>query len=243
MHIILAFLPYLFQLLLIIHAIKNAKPFLWLYLLIFIPYVGGIAYIILEIIPELMRGGTVDRIGSSLSRTVNPGKPLRELEALVKRQGTVANKVKLADAYVQCGRYEEAVTLYDECLTGPFSKDAEICMKKTKALFEGGKIQEAKAFLDEFRAGQKDTFESNSPETVILCMMVDGNYEGLKDMFFRDSNFEAGFRCAEYFHSQGNDGEVAAILDEMTDSMKTYRYLRKTDNNFWYKSTKRLLKK
>ena len=135
-------LPYILQLLLIVHIIKNHKPFLWLWLIVFLPYIGGIVYIIMEIIPDL-------------ADAVNPGRKLSELESLVKRQDTIANRTKLADCYVSLERFEEAIALYDSCLTGPYSDDADLLVKKINALFLWGKTDTAKTLMDEFKKKHK----------------------------------------------------------------------------------------
>jgi hypothetical protein len=44
-------MPLALQLLLIIHVIKTGRNTLWIFLLIFVPLVGGLAYLIVEVLP------------------------------------------------------------------------------------------------------------------------------------------------------------------------------------------------
>ncbi|MBQ3800986.1 MAG: PLDc N-terminal domain-containing protein, partial [Treponema sp.] len=67
-------LPYILQLLLIIHIIRNGKPFLWLWLIVFLPYIGGIVYLVMEVLPDLRSGGSVSRMGAAVANAVNPGR-------------------------------------------------------------------------------------------------------------------------------------------------------------------------
>jgi hypothetical protein len=46
-------IPLLLQALLIIHVIKTGRSTSWIYLLIFIPVAGGIAYLVVEVLPDL----------------------------------------------------------------------------------------------------------------------------------------------------------------------------------------------
>lgn len=231
---IFALLPYVLQLLLIIHIIRNGKPFVWLWLLVFIPYIGGLAYIIVEIVPELSRNHA---IGDAISQALHPEGSIRELEEQVKYQDTVTNRTLLADAYCDSARYDEAIALYDSCLTGPYSDDRAIQFKKIRATAAAGRKDEAKAAMARF----KEEGKLDSGEEVLLDLELNDDYDKMKDIFFRTSNFEVGYRCAEHFHKEGKDAEAEAILTEMSDCMRRYRYLRRTDSKQWYAKTKRLL--
>lgn len=231
---IFALLPYVLQLLLIIHIIKNRKPFLWLWLLVFLPYIGGLAYIIVELLPELPHNISV---GDSLAQALHPEGSISQLEEQVKHQDTVTNRTLLADAYCSSGRYDEALALYDSCLSGPYSDDRELQFKKINATAAAGRKEEAKAAMAQF----KEQGELASAEQVLLDLKLNDDYDKMKDIFFRTSNFEVGYLCALHFHEEGKDEEAQAILAEMSDCMNRYRYLRKTDSRQWYVKTKHLL--
>ena len=57
MSYLLLALPYLLQLLCIIHVLKTGRNTSWIWLIIFLPYVGGLAYLVVEVLPTLGRGG------------------------------------------------------------------------------------------------------------------------------------------------------------------------------------------
>lgn len=230
-------LPYILQLLLIIHIIKNGKPFLWLWLVVFLPYIGGLVYILMEIVPELLASGSVEKVGRAVANAVNPGRSLAELESLVKRQNTIANRTKLADCYVSLERYEEAISLYDSCLTGPYSDDAELLVKKINALFLWGKTDMAKSLMDEFK--KKHKLENAS--LVLLDLQISGDWEKLMDIFTNTSNFRVGYVCAEHFAKSGDSASVQKVIDIMEENLRLYKYLKRTENFDWYKKTKKLL--
>lgn len=230
-------LPYILQLLLIVHIIKNHKPFLWLWLIVFLPYIGGIVYIIMEIIPDLISSDAVGKMGRNLADAVNPGRKLSELESLVKRQDTIANRTKLADCYVSLERFEEAIALYDSCLTGPYSDDAELLVKKINALFLWGKTDTAKALMDEFK--KKHKLENAS--LVLLDLQLSGDWEKLMDIFTNTSNFRVGYVCAEHFAKSGDTSSTQKVINIMEENLRLYKYLKRTENFAWYKKTKKLL--
>lgn len=230
-------LPYILQLLLIIHIIKNGKPFLWLWLVVFLPYIGGLVYILMEIVPELLASGSVEKVGRAVANAVNPGRSLAELESLVKRQDTIANRTRLADCYVSLERYEEAISLYDSCLTGPYSDDAELLVKKINALFLWGKRDMAKSLMDEFK--KKHKLENAS--LVLLDLQISGDWEKLMDIFTNTSNFRVGYVCAEHFAKSGDSASAQKVIDIMEENLRLYKYLKRTENFDWYKKTKKLL--
>ncbi|MBR4386633.1 MAG: hypothetical protein IKP51_08945 [Treponema sp.] len=230
-------LPYILQLLLIIHIIKNGKPFLWLWLVVFLPYIGGLVYILMEIVPELLASGSVEKVGRAVANAVNPGRSLAELESLVKRQDTIANRTRLADCYVSLERYEEAISLYDSCLTGPYSDDAELLVKKINALFLWGKTDMARSLMDEFK--KKHKLENAS--LVLLDLQISGDWEKLMDIFTNTSNFRVGYVCAEHFAKSGDSASAQKVINIMEENLRLYKYLKRTENFDWYKKTKKLL--
>ena len=52
------YLTYFIQLLLIIHVLKTGRDRYWIWLLLFLPLIGGVAYLVVEIIPEYSSGIT-----------------------------------------------------------------------------------------------------------------------------------------------------------------------------------------
>lgn len=237
MSYIIAFLPYILQLSLIIHIIKNRKPFLWLWLIVFLPYIGGLVYLLLEVLPELLSSNSVRNLGQAIDHAVNPSKKILELEGLVKRQETIANKTLLADAYYDDNRFEEALTLYQSCLTGPYSQDEELLFKKIKVLLALDKRDEAKEELKAF----KQKYELKNSEQVLLDLNLNEDFEKIQDIFFNSNNFQAGYYCAKHFQQLGESEKVETVINEMEDNLKQYKYLKKTDNYIWYKKAKGLV--
>jgi len=86
---IFALVPYILQLALIIHCIKTNKPFYWIYLIIFIPYVGGVAYLLVELLPALLNSRQLRQTGQSIVRTFNPSVTIKKLEEQLENQDTV----------------------------------------------------------------------------------------------------------------------------------------------------------
>ena len=135
---IFALVPYILQLVLIIHCIKTNKPFYWIYLIIFIPYVGGVAYLLVELLPALLNSRQLRQTGQSIVRTFNPSHEIKRLQEQLENQDTVSNRTALAQAYIEAQQYDKAVPLLQSCLTGPFADDRATLFLLARALFADG---------------------------------------------------------------------------------------------------------
>lgn len=236
MYWILFLLPYALELLLIIHMIKNNKPFVWLWLIVFLPYLGGIVYIIMELIPDIIQGKTARNMGETVSNIVKPNKKIKDAEDLLQRQDTIANKIALADLYKENREYEKSLALYEDCLKGPYSEDFDIIFKCAVCLYLQGKKEEAAERYSKI-AGKKELTERQE----LYVYQITDDYDKLKDIFDRDANFEVGYILSKNYKEQNDIESIKAIIKEMEYNFRTYKYLKKTENKYWYKKTRELL--
>ncbi len=59
--------------LLIVHVIRTGRNTLWIWLIIFLPMAGGIAYVIVELIPQLLNSRTAQATRRNVKRALDPG--------------------------------------------------------------------------------------------------------------------------------------------------------------------------
>ena len=107
---LIVILTYVLQLILIVHAIRNHKSFGWIWLLVFVPALGGVAYVIVEILPSL-------NVRNRGTKVMNAVFPARLVEAAARQYAvtpTPHNKRQLAEAYVAAGDTDRAIPLYQE---------------------------------------------------------------------------------------------------------------------------------
>ena len=234
---IFAFLPYIFQLLLIIHMIKRNKPFVWLWLIVFLPYIGGIVYFIMEVLPELIHSQSVSNMGTALDGRFRPNRKIENLEHLVKRQGTITNIVQLADAYSEAGNYEKAVELYKSCLQGPYEHDGEIQFKIVNSLFRAGNIPFAQEALKIF----KEHNEISNQEQAIIEILVNQDFAKLQDIFDNTSNFEVGYNLVKHYIEIDDFEKAESVVEEMKEIRSEYPMYKSGQNARWFKLSKQLI--
>ncbi|HTZ76419.1 MAG TPA: tetratricopeptide repeat protein [Stellaceae bacterium] len=144
-----------------VHAGKTGRPFYWLYIIIFIPMLGMLGYLAIEILPELLRGRGARRAAAGMGRVLDPGRDLREAERRLAMTPTAENKAAVAEAYLATGRAAEATALFQETLVGVHATDPSLMLGLARAYFAQGRYAETVTELDALRAANP---EYHSPE-------------------------------------------------------------------------------
>lgn len=135
------------QVALVVHLVKTGRNTLWLAALIFLPVVGSIAYVIVEILPGLVSNRHVRTAQAKAIAALDPERELRAARDALDLADTVANKVRLGDAYAELKRWSEAEGAYRDARKGA-PGDAAIERKIARAVFEQGHAAEALALID-----------------------------------------------------------------------------------------------
>src|SRR5262245_4193142 len=92
----LAVILVLIDLAFIVHAAKTGRFLPWVYIILFVPGFGAIAYLVVELIPEWVRGPQGQKAKNTVINTLDPGKRYRELHDQVEFSDTIANREALA---------------------------------------------------------------------------------------------------------------------------------------------------
>ena len=123
----------------IYHAYRNSVEYRWYWFIILFPLFGCVFYLI----HHFNNRSTINNITEAVKGVVNSNYKIEQLEAAYKFSDNLANRVNLAEAYVEVGRSEEAIQLYKESLTGFMSDDLGLRMKLLHALYVDSRYQEA----------------------------------------------------------------------------------------------------
>ena len=159
-------LMYVVQIGLIIHVMKTGRERYWCWVLFIAPPgVGALAYIIVEILPELQNDFRARRALRGVRRTLNPDGDLRRRQMEHQLSGSVDAARHLATELIEKGRHGEAVTHYRTALTGIYADDPDLLLGLATAQFGDGDAAGSKQTLDTL----KDTNpEYRSPEGHLL---------------------------------------------------------------------------
>src|SRR5947209_7030872 len=147
---LLLILSLLVQAAFIVHVIKTGRNTLWIWVLIIpgLALAGILAYLVVEVLPELMRSRGAQRTARGLRKAIDPGRDLRRLESEAQVGGNVASRQRYAEELVRHGRYEDAIAQYRQALTGLYEHDPNLMLGLAQAQFAQGEPAAARASLD-----------------------------------------------------------------------------------------------
>src|ERR1700753_2596165 len=134
---------------LIIHVIKTGRNQIWIWVLALLSYAGIVAYVAVELIPDLFKSRTAQRTARGIKKAMDPTADLRRYENEARVTGNVATKQRYADELSRQGRYDDAIEQYKQALTGLYEHDPNLMLGVARAQFEKGDPASARATLDE----------------------------------------------------------------------------------------------
>jgi hypothetical protein len=132
---------WLVQIICLVHALITRR-YHWIWVLLVIPIASPIAYFFMEIRPSLSDASRVLEL--PMFARMRVGRLEREFRFL----DSAENRVALAEAYLNRGRTDEALTLYKPCHTGVFRVNVDIQFGYARALYVAGDHEQAVAVLE-----------------------------------------------------------------------------------------------
>jgi hypothetical protein len=153
------------QIALVVHVLKTGRNTIWVFILIFAPFIGTIAYIIVELLPEWTNSRGARHVRRNMSKVINPNRGLNSASDRFAVADTAANAIHLAQELLQRERYGEAKDLYQGALKGVHSDDPVLLLGLAKAQFGLREFDGVVKTLTELR-DKNPSF--NSPEGHLL---------------------------------------------------------------------------
>jgi hypothetical protein len=229
---------------LIIHVIKTGRNQIWIWVLALLSYAGIIAYIAVEIIPDLFRSRAAQRTARGFKKAMDPTADLRRYESEARLAGGVASRQRYAEELLRHGRHDEAIAQYREALTGLYEHDPNLMLGIAQAQFAKGDASAARATLDDLIRLNPDF---RSPQGHLLyarALESEGNYhkalEEYQTLAPSYPGAEASVRYAQLLQSQGRREDARKVARELLEQARIapahYRRAQKS----WLDAAQRL---
>jgi hypothetical protein len=142
-------MPYLLipllQILCVVHVVRTGRDRMWIFILLFLPGIGVIAYAIVEILPGLFGSRTARGLRREAVGRLDPGRELRRRRAALEEADTVDNRRLLAETLVAAGEFAEALDLYRGILSGIHADDPGMLLGMARAAYGTGDCELALA--------------------------------------------------------------------------------------------------
>jgi hypothetical protein len=229
---------------LIIHVIKTGRNQIWIWVLALLSIPGAIAYIAVEILPDLFRSRTAQRTARGFKRAMDPQANLRRYEDEARVTGNVTGRQRYAEELERHGKHDEAIAQYRSALTGLYEHDPNLMLGVARSQFAKGDPVAARTTLDELIRMNPDF---KSPEGHLLyarALEGEGNFEkSLEEYRVLAPSYpgaEAAVRYAQLLQSQGRREEAQKVARELLEQARIapahYRKAQKS----WLDAAERL---
>jgi hypothetical protein len=193
------------QVLCAVHAGRTGRPYFWITLILVLPGAGMVAYLVVEVAPDLLGGRRARSAISGAAKRLNPEKGYREALRSVEIANTTATRANLAEQCLLSGRIDEAMQLYRDLLTGMHATDPDFMLGLARAHFAREKFADAQTVLERLREANPDY---RSAEGHLLYAR---SLEHLGDVEAALYEYAA---LAEYYPGQEAKSRYAALLQQ-----------------------------
>lgn len=102
----------IFSVTLLAHAAKTGRFSPWGYIILFAPGLGGIVYLLFEVLPEFFGSYRGQKLGADVKRKLSPDRNYHALRDEMAIAPTIANRAALARECLATRRFDEALVHY-----------------------------------------------------------------------------------------------------------------------------------
>ena len=211
------------QFLCVIHAVKNGNTN-WIWIIIVAPGLGCAAYALSHVAPDLFGSYGVRRTARRVLKSIDPERERRHLQKNLDRADTVENKRHLAQESLELKDYEQAKTLYVQCLSGIYERDPDLMLGLAQSCAGLGDFPKARQVLEDLIAFNPDF---RSPEGHLLyaqALSAMGEKEKALNEFsivkdtFPGEQGRIGY--AELLIELGKNERAKTVLEELVRRVK-----------------------
>jgi hypothetical protein len=207
------------------HVYRTNAEQRWYWLIIFFPLVGCLIYLY----HHFYNRNTVSSITEGMKEVVNSNYKVEQLEKALRFSDNVTNKINLADAYVECRRFKDAINLYKDSRKGFMADDKALGMKLLSAHFYNDDYADAVALGAEL---ENEKSFKNSEERVAFAWALYFNEQQEKassvfeDM---DKSFTNYYHRTEYAKFLMKINRVDEARTKLTDLMEEFEHMKEPE--------------
>jgi hypothetical protein len=209
----------LFSIALCVHVVRTNQSMFWLWIILMIPWLGGLVYLAAVVVPSLTGSPSARRLGQNARDAMDPTREYRAATTACQETPTVHNRMRLAKAAAALGRHGEAEYLFAQAAQGIHAEDPALLLGRANALLELGRHGEALGLLEKLG---EDGERGRTPPSALALGRA---YEGLGRIAEADRAYEwaAGRlpglegvgRYAAFLARQGRRAEAQEVIGDM----------------------------
>lgn len=227
------------QALAVVHFIRRRPDTIWLYVIIFLGPIGALAYMGMEVVPDL---GLLRHSFDAFGRR----KRIKHLEALVRENPSPGNYEELGDLLLEEGKYARARECYDKVLTRRADHPDPLYRRGIAAL-QLSDYPAAVRDLEEVTT-RDSRYDSHRAMALLAHAYANAGDAGKAAVLFEQATdastlTETYYHYASFLASQDRTAEARDWAERIIARKATMpRYLQRRERA-WFRKTAALLKR
>jgi hypothetical protein len=241
----LAALVFGLQLLCLAHVMRTGRPCQWLFIILALPLVGCLAYLFVEILPEVRHSRAARQAVRDIGAVIDPERDLRELTERLAAADTVENRAALAEECLRRGRAADAERLFQSCLCGVHATDHLLMLGLARAKFALEDYAGACRTLDDLRAAHPNL---ECPDGHLLYARAKEQQGEVEQALLEYAALaayhpgeEARCRLALLLQKLGRISEARTLFEQVVRSVERASRLYYRAERDWYEVARRNL--
>jgi hypothetical protein len=230
------------QICFVIHVVRTGRPYYWALIILSFPVIGCVAYYFLEVFPNSREHRAARRAAVGVARALKPDAEFKRRLEEMETCGSVDNKAALAEECMRLGFTEEAVRLFEGCLTGPHADDAQLQFGLAQAQFAAQQFNRAGPTLARLRAGHPGFKPEEARLLHARVLEATGRdaeaqreYEELVEVYV---GLEAKVRYAQFLRRLGYETQANSVFQGIVEYARRARITHEAELE-WVKLARR----
>jgi hypothetical protein len=210
------------------HAYQHNAVQHWYWLIIFLPGIGCALYLY----HNFYNRDNIQSITEGVKTVVNSNYKLEQLEKAYKLSDNITSKTNLANGYVKYGRYDDAIKLYEECLSGFMADDPTLQMLLLQAYFLKEDYESAVSVGKNLQA--EKSFQNAEERIAFAWALHRSGKTELAEATFMDMNksFSNYKHRVEFGKFLLTTGKKEALRDVLASLQEEFELMKSADRRF-----------
>lgn len=236
---LIVMLDLLVALFLMNHVRETGRPQYWYFIILAIPFVGSIAYVCFELIPDMGNTRRGQKVTRGIADILAPDREFDRLHDAAKTTGSVETKRALAQECERKGMWEEAERLYEAAAQGMYAEDTPLLVGMARSQINGGDAVRAMGTLERLRAAHPDLNDQDAHLIYARCLEDQGRIADAEGEYSHLSGYyiglEARTRYALFLLRNGNPGKAHELFNSVVRASGTRGVVLTDADKIWLK--------
>lgn len=200
----------------IYHLYKNRNDYYWYFVIFFIPVIGSIIYLIVNVYNKK----DAEKIQNEITTIINPTKKVKDLISKVEFSDTFQNRINLADAYYELNDFNNAIEHYEKALNDNYGNDYHTTEQLIECYSQLGNFNKVVTYAEKIK-NHSDFKKSRAQYLLGVALYNLGRDEEAENELLhinqRYSNYEERLSLAKFLNERGKVADAKEILTEINN--------------------------